>query len=389
MKLVLFPHGGSQNRGCEAIVRTTVAMLGEKTENLLLYSSNPKTDQSVGLDQIVTVAPLLKAPPPKKIEHLFLRVQAKLQHESDPDHLLLYRQHNVFRGSDVALSIGGDNYCYPGMIHVLKSQCLAIDHFKVPRILWGCSFDETLLTPDLVDHLKKYRAIFVRETVSQQILANAGVTGNVFLYPDPAFTLPRQDTSFQIQNGKPFIGINVSPLMNRFGSTELLLKNYEHLITEILEKTDRNVALIPHVFQEGNSDLDFMRPISEHFSKDRVELIDQEYNCMQLKSLISQCEFFVGCRTHATIAAYSTGVPTLVVGYSNKSKGIARDLFGREGGYVLPITDLKTETDLTDAFEPLYEKKDEIRSNLETKMKTYIPAAKAAGEKLKELLKRI
>ena len=58
----------------------------------------------------------------------------------------------------------------------------------------------------------------------------------------------------------------------------------------------------------------------------RVCIVD-DCNCMQLKYDISKCRFFVGARTHATIAAYSTCVPTLVVGYSVKSRGIARDLF--------------------------------------------------------------
>ena len=46
---------------------------------------------------------------------------------------------------------------------------------------------------------------------------------------------------------------------------------------------------------------------------------------------------FIGARTHATIAAYSSCVPTLVVGYSIKARGIAKDLFGTDEGYVLPV----------------------------------------------------
>ena len=50
-------------------------------------------------------------------------------------------------------------------------------------------------------------------------------------------------------------------------------------------------------------------------------------------------------------AAYSSGVPTLVVGYSVKARGIARDLFGTEDDYVLPVQSLKTPDDLTAAFD--------------------------------------
>ncbi len=55
-----------------------------------------------------------------------------------------------------------------------------------------------------------------------------------------------------------------------------------------------------------------------------------KYNAKELKGYISRCRAFVGARTHSTIAAYSTGVPTLAIGYSVKARGIAKDLFGTE-----------------------------------------------------------
>ena len=60
-------------------------------------------------------------------------------------------------------------------------------------------------------------------------------------------------------------------------------------------------------------------------------------NCMEIKGIISKCRFFIGARTHSTIAAYSTCVPTLAVGYSIKARGIARDIFGTEDNYVVPV----------------------------------------------------
>jgi polysaccharide pyruvyl transferase WcaK-like protein len=71
----------------------------------------------------------------------------------------------------------------------------------------------------------------------------------------------------------------------------------------------------------------------------------EDCNCRELKHIISRCRFFIGARTHVTIAAYSSCVPTLVLGYSVKSRGIARDLFGTEVGYVLPVQKL------TDSYE--------------------------------------
>ena len=62
----------------------------------------------------------------------------------------------------------------------------------------------------------------------------------------------------------------------------------------------------------------------------RVILLPDNLNAIQYKGYIARMRFFIGARTHATIAAYSNCVPTMVLGYSVKSKGIAKDLFGEE-----------------------------------------------------------
>ena len=74
---------------------------------------------------------------------------------------------------------------------------------------------------------------------------------------------------------------------------------------------------------------------------------------MELKGYIARCRFFIGARTHSTIAAYSSGVPTLVLGYSVKSKGIAKDLFGTYENYVLTVQQLKEYSELGRAFKSI------------------------------------
>ncbi|MBR5116894.1 MAG: polysaccharide pyruvyl transferase family protein, partial [Lachnospiraceae bacterium] len=89
-----------------------------------------------------------------------------------------------------------------------------------------------------------------------------------------------------------------------------------------------------------------------------------------LKREIAGCQFFIGARTHATIAAYSSLVPTLVVGYSVKSRGIARDLFGGEQGLVLPVQEL-TGAGLIRAFEDLRAREGGLRAILAEKIPGY------------------
>ena len=48
----LYYHGGSENHGCEAIVRSTSKLLSTK---LFLWSTAPNTDCTYGLDNVVSI----------------------------------------------------------------------------------------------------------------------------------------------------------------------------------------------------------------------------------------------------------------------------------------------------------------------------------------------
>ena len=94
---------------------------------------------------------------------------------------------------------------------------------------------------------------------------------------------------------------------------------------------------------------------------------------------------FIGARTHATIAAYSTCVPTLVLGYSVKSRGIARDIFGTEEHYVLPVQELQDPDELADGFDWLVSNEESIRAHLKRVMPEYIQRAYTAAEAVSRL----
>ena len=69
-----------------------------------------------------------------------------------------------------------------------------------------------------------------------------------------------------------------------------------------------------------------------------------------------------------------------------KAKGIAKDLFGTYERYVEPVQNLETEEQLLAAFQWLYQEEERIKKQLQAVMPAYIEKAKAAGEKLQELM---
>ncbi len=367
-KTAMYFHGGSANHGCEAIVRSTAKLLGEK---LVLYSSGVEEDYQYNVDEIVSVYEDI----PKALKKgSLVQIRASLSQKlHKDDYLFTYKMHERFFDAvekrDIYLSVGGDNYCYKGQ-DILEYYNRGIHKKGAKTVLWGCSINSDELTQRIQKDLAQYDLITARESISYNVLKS--INPNTVLIPDTAFCLDVEDVplpeGFQPDN---LIGINLSPLILQYGNREIIIENYRKLIKHILTDTDYNIVLIPHVVKCGNDDRTVLTDLLEKSGNpDRVKLISDQ-NCMRLKSVIGKCRFFIGARTHATIAAYSQNVPTLVTGYSTKSVGIARDLFGTEEHFVIPVKDFESENDMVREFDWLQTNEQTIKSCLRQKIPEY------------------
>lgn len=387
-KIFLYAHGGSENHGCEAIVRSTIAMLRGKTQyDFTLISKRPTEDAAYGIDQICNVIQEQTSYSRFSVSFAKAYLHLKLTHDYIPmDKMYYEKAFSHIRKGNVALSIGGDNYCYADVQRYIMMHDMLLQR-GAKTVLWGCSVEpEILKDPAIAQDISRYSLIAARESISYEALR--AVNPHTVLVSDPAFTLesciPPIPEGFAVGN---MVGINLSPMViEKETSPGMAMANYQALIDHILRETDMGVALIPHVVWDFTDDRIPLRELYRKYQHTERVVMVENHNCMELKGIISQCSFFVGARTHATIAAYSTGVPTLVVGYSVKARGIARDLFGTEEGYVLPVQQLKESDELTQAFVRLYEKRDEIRAHLGRTLPSYIARADEARKALEELV---
>ena len=159
----------------------------------------------------------------------------------------------------------------------------------------------------------------------------------------------------------------------------------------IIDKTDYHVKLISHVIdinmQETQYDPAVLEPLfAKYKNTDRVVYVDSEtLNAKQIKGHIGSCDAFIGARTHSTIAAYSTCVPTVVIGYSIKSRGIAQDIFGTQADYVIPVGDVGGDI-LVQAVKRLITNNKALHAYLTQTMPEYKKSANQAAEALKEII---
>lgn len=381
----MYLHGGSGNHGCEAIVNSTCNMIDDIPK--LLVTNSEKEDRLYSLE------PLCDILQERKIaDHFFVHAWYYVWRAlfRDPECFMRYRFRQVLgkNRAPLYLSIGGDMYCYE---ESKKEAAVANSTFNKAgskTILWGCSLEPELLKDAaVVEDMKRYALITPRESITAEALHQAGITENVKLFPDPAFALEPEKTELpkMFVPGRT-IGINVSPMIVRHETVEgITIDNYRRLIEHILQTTDNCVALIPHVMWNHNDDRLTLKELYRGYEGNERVLLFPDMSCRKLKYIISQCRAFIGARTHATIAAYSSHVPTLVVGYSVKARGIARDLFGDEEHYVLPVQVLENPDELIRAYDWMMDREQEIRTKLEQIMPQYCAKAKEAGEEIRKI----
>ena len=384
MKIILYPHGGSGNHGCEAIVRSTAKIFSNY--HFTLFSSKKEEDKKYGLDKICNIeserSPLSRF----SIRYWKAFFQTKFKKDKEAyDRALFHPIYHKAKNCDYALSIGGDNYCYgvPRFIYIINQK---LRKQGIKTILWGCSVEPDSIKGEMLEDLKGYTHIFTRESITFQAMREKGIQ-QVSLFPDPAFQLNRID--LPLPSGfikKNTVGINVSPMIIDHEKNQgITLNNYFTLIQYLIDHTDMQIALIPHVVWEHNNDRQPLMEIFNHFKDCNRIILIEDHTAEELKGFIGRCRFMIAARTHASIAAYSEQVPTLVVGYSVKARGIARDIFGNEDHYVIPVQSIREEKDLLNAFLWIYNHEEEIKEHYQQIMSEYKAKALEAGIELKEL----
>lgn len=384
---ILYSHDGSGNHGCEALVRTTIELLQDSDTSFTLSSTRPEEDLAYGIDKLCDVVKIHSKSKSVKKDLKFLKAyyQLKAKHNYVPMGRLAELEAFNARKGDIAFSIGGDSYCYDFTDEMaIRNKLWKKGGLKT--VYWGCSIEPDLLEdPEIAKDIATFDLITARESISYEALKR--VNSNTVLVSDSAFALKTVKEPLPIElNNREIVGLNLSPLVENLEKKKgIIRRNYEVLIEHIINNTDWSILLIPHVVWEGTDD----RIINDFFFdkyKDcgRVFAVE-DANCEVLKGYISRCRFFIGARTHATIAAYSSCVPTIVLGYSVKSKGIAKDLFGSYENYVLPVQSIKQPNNIVDAFKWLVANEDRIKNNLQNVLPEYINRVYDGVSALKKL----
>ncbi len=215
-------------------------------------------------------------------------------------------------------------------------------------------------------YLSFVKKIFIRDELSKSSIPKR-LLKKVTVSTDMAFALPFKIANTKKANSKT-AGFNISGLLysggfnldrnDDFSYKRLCLKIIDLLINEGYE-----VFLVPHVVGGINDNKDNDTKITLDLCKNdlRLKMAPLFKDPIEAKSYISQFDLFIGSRMHATIAAVSSGVPTIPLAYSRKFQGLFEPL-----GYKSTL-DLQcmSESEIIDQIKQSLLNGTTIKSNIE------------------------
>jgi polysaccharide pyruvyl transferase WcaK-like protein len=214
-------------------------------------------------------------------------------------------------------------------IHLLARK-YGKKYFFLPQTIGP--FSDSDVRKDANLSLEKSAFVMTRDKQSYDyVVQNVPSQKNVKEYIDVAFFLPYHKMDFSTDF--VHVGLNISALLwnggytknNQFG----LRDNYQHVITSIIDYfiaiPNVKLHLVAHVVSQERSvenDYAVSYDLWTKYANDRLILAPLFLSPVDAKSYISGLDFFMGARMHATIAAFSSGVPVVPMAYSRKFNGL-------------------------------------------------------------------
>lgn len=315
---------GNTNLGCVALTYSLVKLLNDINQDYKLIVFDWKTNDEA-------VSEMCK--------------QLNISHENVENHRMarLDSKHivkkvsflNALKKCDVVINLTeGDSFTDiygDERFNIWASILNYCEAKKIPVILGPQTYGP-FNNPNNIEAAKNLisgaHEVLTRDEKSQDFIYD--IAGRkAILTTDLAFSLPYvQDT---VSSEKLKVGINVSGLLwfengEKTQKNFQLAVNYQEVIYQIIDRLLKNekyeIHLIPHVMKSDE--------------KSHQEIIDKYPQIVEApnfrtpieaKNYISAMDVFLGSRMHATIASYSSGVPTIPLSYSRKFEG----LFGALG----------------------------------------------------------
>jgi polysaccharide pyruvyl transferase WcaK-like protein len=236
------------------------------------------------------------------------------------------------------------------LINILIAKKYSIPFYIFPQSFGPFDYpwqQKLILYPLLKICLRYPKKIFMRETAALEYVkkfakSNVEQSHDIVLHNDEYqfSNIYSKKMSFKkvpiIPNS---VGIIPSVRVAEKINPNLFFDAYKSMI-DLLVGNDITAYILRH----SQEDLKICRDIKGLFNKDeRVKLIQDDLNAIELENVLEQFDFVIASRYHAIIHSYKKGVPALIIGWARKYSELVRE-FGQMDYYF----DCKTKLDMND-----------------------------------------
>ena len=387
MKKIVFANApiNSGNKGCSALSIAAMyiidAIFKEKGEEYQIYLTDSKI-KTLG-ETCYQVSDY------GKLNFIVCQYPPKIRENSIRGFLhrsYINKINDVFKNADYILDIGeGDSFAdiygerrfeEKDLIHQIaikykKPYCL------LPQTIGP--FDDSLIRGKAVKSITNASLVMPRDKQSLDYIKEiAPNIKDLKEYIDVAFFLPYKKIRFSSNN--IHVGLNISALLWNGGYTrnnQFNLKiDYQGVVKNIINYflSIPNVVLhlVPHVvLQERNieNDYEICYDLWKEYHNSNVLLAPFALDPVEIKSYIAGLDFFMGARMHATIGAFSSGVPVVPMAYSRKFNGLFEDTLDYHF-----MSDLKKQTtdEVLSTIKDAFAKRSELNDIINDRMKTVV-----------------
>ncbi len=404
MNILIVGHDTFENRGCQALIVTTTEMLKQQMPDarFKVFSWDPDYDRERfvqnGIPCDFVLHPFNTGEFSRR-NRFWLFLNGTLKFRTDKGLRAPQRFFDAVSRADLVVVSGGDvladygeaavkHYFFPVAVASALGKPVYVFAQSISR------YPDRGLESFCRRLLDRTGLITVREKISYDYLRELDIRAPFHRTADPAFLLrpcgPGRTKEILGEEGidgggEPRIGFSVSRTVTRWGGSDHggFVDGMAGVLDRLAERyRDVRFLFVPHVSNrrdEENDDRAIGRQIARKVScRDRVDLVEGDYRCDELKALIGTCGLFVGARTHATIAAVSQGIPTLALAYSIKASGIMGELLDEEV-CVLEAGDFSADR-LFRMIENLQEHQDRYRDRIRSRLPHVRELASRNGE---------
>lgn len=289
---------------------------------------------------------------------------------------------NALADADMIIVCGGGflgGKKYTSLMHLYQMSINA--RFNKPIYVMGTSIEpitSNIIKKNTEKTLKKMSFVFARETITYNYLTKILPKDKYALIPDIAFMLEPQEKTLDVinqikQQNRPLFGITIRRWTfphstNKKASYDNYINAVKIMMEHYIDTLNAYFIYIPQVIVETGNDTyaaqDLLNKLPEKYKTHFIILTD-DLAPGEIKSVISQMDYFVGTRMHSNIFATSMSVPTIAIAYEKKTNGIMHTLELDE--YVLEIDSI-TSSDLIQKIDLMIDNSQKLQKHLKTRI---------------------